>query len=132
MFNSKIKFALPLSLLFFAYSCKIKTPQKYPEISFNKDTFNLGQLKSGDTKIATYKFTNIGTTALKINDVGVSCGCTKVNFDTTDILPNKQGYINVTFSSGSDTGYVLRSVVVNSNSLKKLYVLYLEGKVAKY
>ncbi len=120
-----------LCLLIILSSCNNTKQHKYPEISFTNDTVNLGQIHTGDSIVAIFHYKNSGSSNLKINDIGLSCGCTKVFYDSTECLPTKEGIIKVTFSAGNDTGYVIKSLVVNTNSKRKLHVLYLKGIVIK-
>lgn len=108
---------------------KAPTIPKFTAIRFDPDTFNFGTIKKGDIVIAKFKYFNDSETPLQIKNVGSSCGCTKPEFDTSVVKPHDFGTITTSFSSKDDSGSILKTLVVESNTKPTLHVIYLSGIV---
>jgi len=95
-------------------------------IKFDQDTIFFPQIPIGDSITNTYKFTNIGNTDVKIINVGSSCECTIGKFDSImSIKPNQAGKIDVKYKNSVDKGNIIRVLIVEANTQKKLHPLYL-------
>ncbi len=65
-----------------------------------------------------YVFENTGDAPLIIQDIKVSCTCTKFQFPKTPILPGKKGTIKVSFDTQGKIGYQDRILEIHSNAIK--------------
>jgi Protein of unknown function (DUF1573) len=118
-----------IGIIFITVSCQNNNKKYLPNISFDSDTLKFERINTNDSLELEYKFKNSGTSNLKILDVGVECGCTKPTYDTFSYLPDVRGKIKLKFLSSGDTGRVIRTIVVKTNSEPSLKVLYLVGRV---
>ena len=120
--------AFVFSLLFF---CCNSATDKFSEtkIKFLTDTFDFGSIKKGDSAIAIFEYQNVGNYPLKIINIAPSCGCSKPVFDTTLIPIGSSKTFQLVYNSKDDTGYTLKSMVVESNTKPRLKVLYIKGIV---
>lgn len=77
-----------------------------------------------DTKVvAEFPFINIGTRAVKIDEVKTSCGCTTATLDKQVYAPGEKGKITAVFDIGSRTGIQQKHVYVSSNDPKEPQVM---------
>jgi Protein of unknown function (DUF1573) len=66
--------------------------------------------------VARYKFTNTGSTPIKIQSVLTSCGCTSAALSKTDYAPGESGEIAANFVFGGHTGRQTKSVMVSTSA----------------
>ncbi|GAB2836938.1 DUF1573 domain-containing protein [Ferruginibacter profundus] len=121
-------FSFCVGVLLITVSCQSNI-KNLANISFDSDTLKFERININDSLELEYKFKNNGTANLKILDIGVECGCTKPTYDTFSYLPGVRGKIKLKFLSSGDTGKVIRTIVVKTNSEPSLKVLYLIGRV---
>ena len=89
---------------------------KMPQITFESDMHDFGQLMAGENISYSFKFTNTGNADLIISSCDASCGCTIADYPRERIAPGKSGYITVTFKSKGMSGQQMKEVVVSSNT----------------
>jgi hypothetical protein len=65
--------------------------------------------------IAKYRFTNVGTTSLKITDMQPSCGCTTAFLEKKDYAPGESGEIEARFKPGGRRGRQEKGIVVKTD-----------------
>ena len=110
----------------------INTSIQHPTIFFNNPDFNFGQIYKGQKVEHIYKFENRGKDILKIKKVKTSCGCTAAILTNKTIQPGETGEIKATFSSGSASGNIKKSITVSSNDPDTpKYRLTISGKIIK-
>jgi len=94
-----------LSIILLAVGCK--TTKKMvvdengipvPQITWKKQTLDLGIVKRGETRQLEYPFTNTGSADLHIELV-TSCKCTSLDWPRLPIAPGGKGIIKVTYDS---------------------------------
>jgi hypothetical protein len=116
--------------LLFLFSCNSSTGESsITRINYLKDTFYFGNIKKGDTVAAVFEYENTGNMPLKIINIAASCGCSKPVFDTTFLLPGLKKSFQLIYNSKDDTGNIVKSLVVESNTDPRLKVLYISGSV---
>ncbi|MBT3878348.1 MAG: DUF1573 domain-containing protein [Candidatus Scalindua sp.] len=93
----------------------INTSIQHPTIFFNNPDFDFGQIYKDQKVEHIYTFENRGKDTLKIKKVRTSCGCTAAILTADTILPGETGEIKATFSSGSASGNIKKSITVSSN-----------------
>lgn len=73
--------------------------------------------KSSDRAVlAIYRFTNVGTQSVKIQDVKPSCGCTTAALSKTEFAPGESGEIKAKFIFGGRTGKQEKSIAVTTSA----------------
>src|SRR5215469_156144 len=71
--------------------------------------------KPGDKEIvATYRFTNSGSTPITIDTVKTSCGCTTAALAKNNYSPGESGEIVARMDIASRTGHQEKSIVVTT------------------
>lgn len=78
----------------------------------------------GSVLHTAYKFYNTGDKPLVIKDIITSCGCIEVEFPESVILPESFGYINVSYDSRKNIGFVegYIDIYANINKMKETVV----------
>jgi hypothetical protein len=106
---------------FAAYSQEVaKAGVDGPVITWEKSTYDFGDVRQGDKVEHTYTFTNTGNEPLIITNVQVTCGCTTPKgFPRDPIAPGQTGDITVAFNSTGKVGKQNKVVTVVSNSVGK-------------
>ena len=107
--------------LFFAamiFTCTAAAGQsKGPVITWEKSTYDFGDVPQGDKVEHTFKFRNTCTEPLIITNVQVTCGCTTPKGWARDpIGPGQTGEITVAFNSQGKWGKQNKVVTVVSNA----------------
>ena len=100
-----------------------------PVVQFYNMTHNYGKIEQGDKVEYKFKFKNIGTSELVVNDATATCGCTMPSYPFIPIGPGEEGYIGVVFDSKGKLGRQKPAVTINTNADPASYKLYLEGFV---
>lgn len=94
----------------------IDESMKMPQISFESDMHDFGQLMAGENISYSFKFTNTGNADLVISGCDASCGCTVADYPRERIAPGKSNYITVSFKSQGMSGQQVKEVTVFSNT----------------
>lgn len=116
-------------LLFVSFIACRAPESKNPVLIVEKDTFDFGTINQGDSARATFSFRNEGTGLLIIKKLGVSCGCTNAVSSKDSIYTSESANIFASYHSGKDSGQILKTIIVESNTTPVLHVLYIKGKV---
>jgi Protein of unknown function (DUF1573) len=66
--------------------------------------------------VAKYRFTNIGTQPVKIEDVKPSCGCTTAGLSKTEYAPGESGEIEAKFTFGGRVGKQQKAILVRTSA----------------
>jgi Protein of unknown function (DUF1573) len=78
-----------------------------------QQTFNPKQQDEFVT--AKYKFTNTGTTPIKVENVRTSCGCTTAVLKKTDYAPGESGEIESRFTFSGRSGRQEKAIMVQTS-----------------
>ena len=92
-------------------------------------TYNFNKVKEGDVVEYSYRFKNIGSKPLVIEQASASCGCTVPEKPEHAIAPGEMGFIKVKFNSQGRPGEAHKSITVVSNARPEFPILYLKGTV---
>lgn len=65
--------------------------------------------------VAKFRFTNIGTTSLKITDIRPSCGCTTAWLEKKEYAPGESGEIEAKFKFDGRLGHQQKWIVVTTD-----------------
>jgi hypothetical protein len=112
-----------------ANGVKKETEAKGAKIQFQEASFDFGTVAQGSAVKHVFKFKNVGTDTLRIEQVKTSCGCTAA--ESSKIIPPQQdGQITVTYNTGSALGKASKTVSVYSNDIDdKPIIVTLHGVI---
>ena len=89
-----------------------------PVITWDKSSYDFGDITEGDKVSHTFKFTNTGNQPLVLTNVEVTCGCTTPKGWTRDpIAPGSTGELTVAFNSTGKSGKQNKVITITSNSV---------------
>lgn len=101
-----------------------------PEITFEKQKIDFGEISSGKVLDLKYMFENTGDETLIIKNINTSCGCTYTRLEKKEYEPGEKGVIPVKFFSKGYRGKVTKTVTVVSNDKVNPYLrLSLSGLI---
>jgi hypothetical protein len=86
-----------------------------PKIVFERESWDFGRVKQGDSLEAEFIFRNDGKSVLSIDKVETSCGCTAALVSEKKVEAGRRGRIKVTFATAGYGGRVTKHVFVTSN-----------------
>jgi hypothetical protein len=87
-----------------------------PKITFERVTYNLGDVGPGSKHPCEFKFTNTGGDVLKIKPVQSSCSCTLASLTKKEYAPGESGAIEVkSFHAPEREGPIKQHLYVYSN-----------------
>jgi len=100
-------------------------------ILFTELTYDYGTIEVGSPGDSEFKFTNNMKTALVINNVKPSCGCTIANWPKEPILPGKTGVIKLNYNT-KIPGTFNKTITVSSNAKNATVILRIKGNVIRF
>jgi hypothetical protein len=105
-------------------------PADAPRITFPETVYDFGTMWQDQEVTHEYAFSNTGKSALKINTVTSSCGCTAALPSKKEFAPGESGTIKATFRSGRYRDRVTKHINVDSGDpVQPRLVLTLTGIV---
>ncbi len=102
---------------------------KLPKFEFEHDTYDFGKISEGEKVSYSFKFKNVGKTALVISNASASCGCTVPSWPEEPIPPGGEGKVEVVFDSKGKLGMQNKTITLVSNTIPNTKVLYLRGEI---
>lgn len=102
---------------------------QFAQIAIDENYFNFGDMRQGERMEHVFKFSNIGTTPLILNNVLSTCGCTIPEWPKDPILADSTGNIKVVFDSTSKIGRQNKVITIRSNSKKGDFRLRISAMV---
>ena len=116
-----IMLAVAVSATSFGQSNDLKSNQEPGALlSWEKSSFDFGDLPQGEKVEHTFRFSNVGTEPLMITNVSTQCGCTAPKGWPRDpIAPGKSGDITLVFDSSGKFGRVNKVATVISNAVNR-------------
>lgn len=110
-------FSVALVFCFASVQAQITTNTKGAVISWEKTSFDFGDIVQGEKVMHSFKFVNTGTEPLIITNIEVTCGCTiPKGWPRDPILPGGKGEIEVQFNSSGKFGKQNKVVTMVSNA----------------
>jgi hypothetical protein len=95
---------------------KLTASLRAPKIVFKEDVHDFGQVPRGPELQYNFRFTNKGSSVLKIERVQTSCGCTGATVgEKTEYKKNESGEIKITFNTQGRSGHQEKTISVFSN-----------------
>ena len=101
-----------------------------PKIKWASTTIDYGEVVTGTSKDAEFKFVNEGTKPLIITNARASCGCTNLKFSNDPVLPGESSKISVTYRA-SGSGPFHKTITVSTNESQTMTVLRITGQVVQ-
>ena len=92
-----MKYFFSILVLLFTFS-SISSQNSAIQLTFEKESIELGKVKKGDKETFQYHFTNSGSEAIEIAIVS-GCECTTLDWTRGEIKPGEKGVIDVIFDS---------------------------------
>jgi hypothetical protein len=87
-----------------------------PNLDINPKEHNFGDVQYGKQASTRFTVRNVGGQPLVIRRVRTSCGCTKADLSSGELLPKESTELTVTFdSSGLKAGKNIKTVFLESN-----------------
>lgn len=86
------------------------------DFSFTKSLHNFGKVTEGKTVSHYFVFTNKGKTPLIIEDYGIECTCTKLEYPKYPIAPGQKDSVKLIFDTKGKKGKQDREVILFSNA----------------
>jgi hypothetical protein len=102
-----------------------------PVIKFDKDVYDFGKIKQGESVAYDFSFTNNGKSPLIIKDAVATCGCTVPEPPKDPILPGQSAKIKVVFNSAGKEGLQDKVVTITANTIPAQTQIHLIGEVLK-
>ncbi len=127
-----LKFILSALILttYLTTSLLAQTPSNGPQIVFEKDTHDYGDILMHGDGNCEFKFTNTGNEPLLLTNVRAGCGCTVPQWPREPINPGDTASIKVRYTTLNRPHQINRSIVVTSNATNRpTQVLRLTGNV---
>jgi hypothetical protein len=90
-----------------------------PKITFEKLMHDFGEISPETRNTCEFKFTNTGSSLLKIGEIKCPCGCTAVELAKKEYVPGESGAVKVTYRASSGPGTITKSCTVPSNDKEK-------------
>jgi len=98
-------------------------------ISFDKTTFDYGNVKAGSDGHRFFTVKNTGDKPLILSEVKPSCGCTTPEWSKDPILPGKSAQIKVGYNTGIKGPFNKLIEVYSNDPANNRSVLYIKGNV---
>jgi len=92
-----------------------KESKPQPKIEFDRIIHDFGIIEEGKIFDTVFKFKNIGTDTLAINDIQTSCGCTAAIPKKRKLPPGESSEIRVEMDTANRFGSISRMVTVKTN-----------------
>ena len=109
---------------------KVLQKLESPEITFDFDTYDYGEVVDGDVVEVDFNFTNTGKSNLIIFDASASCGCTVPEYPKNkNIKPGEGGNIKVMFDTSNKPGKQSKSVTLSTNTDSGKKIIRINGFV---
>lgn len=98
-------------------------------IKFNNTSHSFGNIIEGQIARHEFKFTNVGTEPLLLDNVTASCGCTTPKWPREAVAPGQTAVITAEYNSQGRPGTFTKNIFVKSNGGE--VTLTISGNVVK-
>lgn len=100
-----------------------------PQIQFEENAFDFGQVEMGTQVSHVFRFQNIGDEELIASHAKPGCGCTKVVFKADTLAPGDWGSIELRFDTNNRLGRESLSFTLWHNAPGKMTKIKVKGEV---
>jgi len=97
--------------------------------TFEKESYDFGQITEGDQVTYDFSFKNTGSEPLIITGATATCGCTVPNYPKEPIAPNGEGKISVKFDSKGKGGMQNKVITITANTNPATTELHMIGDI---
>ncbi len=104
---------------------------KQTKVEFENDYYNFGELKYGESAMYFFKLKNVGSNPLQISQISSSCDCAVIRWPKIPIPVGERDSIQVVYNT-EIVGAFTKDIMVFSNDVEGLQVLYIEGYVTQH
>lgn len=111
---SFIRFHARLFVVFFIFSTNAFASSA-PQIYLPTQKIELGDAMHGDIAKGSFIVANRGNAPLTIEDIGASCGCTVIDFESTVLEAKKELTINFTVDTIGKVGEIRKAISIKTN-----------------
>ncbi|WP_407404790.1 DUF1573 domain-containing protein [Chryseobacterium sp.] len=98
-------------------------------ITFDKTTYEYGDIKPGSDGHRFFTVTNTGDKPLILSNVKPSCGCTTPEWSQDPILPKKSAKIKVGYNTATPGAFNKLIEVFSNDPVNSRSVIYIKGNV---
>lgn len=104
--------------------------QTGPEITFESETIDYGEVAQNSDGSRVFKFTNTGDAPLVIKNAKSSCGCTVPKKPEGHIAPGESGEIVVRYDTKNRVGQFRKTITLTTNiENQPMVALKIKGNV---
>ncbi len=119
-----------ISIILVALSLPIFAQQVGPNISWDNDKFDFGEINEEGGKVThKFDFTNTGNEPIVITNVRPSCGCTSSDYTKEPVAPGSKGYVSATYNPLRRPGKFSKTITVTTNTTPPTAVIRFTGNV---
>ncbi|HUR64796.1 MAG TPA: DUF1573 domain-containing protein [Chitinophagaceae bacterium] len=124
------KIILLFSLIAGSLGVSAQTTSSAEEVlSLKEKEYNFDKIPQGKPVFHSFEITNTGKTALKLDDVHASCGCTTPEWSRDPIPPGATAKINVGYNAAAEGPFEKPITITYNGSQSK--ILMIRGTVWK-
>ena len=98
------------------------------EAAIDQNTIDFGEIEIGNKQETKLKLTNTGSKPLVVQDVVVSCGCTKVEYPRVPIMPGEAGEVVLSYDPDKK-GAFHKTVTLYCNAKQSPLRISVSGRV---
>ena len=115
--------------ILFLSLCKVYA-QTGPQITFESETIDYGEVAQDSDGLRIFKFTNTGDASLIIKNAKSSCGCTVPKKPEGPIAPGESGEIVVNYDTKNRVGQFRKTITLTTNiESQPMVALKIKGNV---
>ena len=118
-----------LFFLFFVSFVAFSQKQSNDVLQLKETQFNFGKIPQGKPVTHSFIIVNTGDSALLLENVQASCGCTTPEWSKSPILPGAESIIKVGYNAASEGAFEKSIVIFHNKGLIKTIVI--KGEVFK-
>lgn len=100
-------------------------------IQLSENKFNLGKLQKGDIVSRNVTITNLGNDTVYINKIVPSCECINAFMPKGYICPNKDNFIEITYTGDSTNGYFEKIINIYIDEFDYALVISAYGEITE-
>ncbi len=116
-----------ISILFLAFSATFFTADPVVEWQSPKE-HDFGDIEQGKPVEYFFKFKNISTEPITIDNIRTTCGCTAPDWSEAPVESDSLDQVRIEFNA-EKLGYFRKKIKVYFSSQRKAEILYIEGFV---
>lgn len=99
-------------------------------LSLESNSYDFGRIREDIGKLShTFTFSNTGNSALVLNNVRSTCGCTVPKWSREPVLPGEQGSLTVEFDPRNRNGVFHKTVQIQSTASNSNMFITITGNI---